>query len=171
MIVFVLVLASGWLSLVARQKQGLNFSRPTVKGIVLTAGPSQVHTLYKDQQYEFGYCDRSDFAPCDRSTLPSLFVKDRVRECWIQITELSTENARLGKSFDGKSGVESDFQGLTNSDYAHVPIKIRGSKLLPDRVTFDRNNGHYRLDFNSQLNLSITLSYFWVSKTNLGAMQ
>jgi hypothetical protein len=138
---------------------------------VLKTGPSQIHTLYKDQRYEFGYCDRSNFSPCDGSTLPSLFVKDRVRECWLQITELSTENARLGKSFDGQTGDGSDFRGLANSDYAQVPIKIRGTKLFPDRVTFDQNNQLYRLDFNSQLNLSINLTTFWVSKTDLDAVQ
>ncbi len=170
-ILLALLSCVSWLLATDQTNESLRFSRPTVKGIVLTAEPLQVHKLYKDEQYEFAYCGQSDFAPCDRDSPPSLFVKDRVRERWILVTDLSTENARLGKSFVHNGGDESDFRGFENSDYAHLPIKIRGTKMLPDRITFDQKNGLYRLDFNYQLNLSITLSYFWLSKTDLDTVQ
>ena len=150
----------------ADDKPRLTFSRPTVKGKLLTRENPHIRTIYKDHQYEFGRSDRST-----GHDTPSFFVHDRVGERWIQITELSTEHARLGKSFDGKAGGDSDFRDLQKLEYISIPITIRGSKLIPDRVTFDQNKGLYRFDFNSQLNLAITLSYFWVSKTDLDALQ
>lgn len=102
-----------------KAKQNLRFSRPTVKGIILNEAPARFRTVYKDHQYEFAVADKRTGEPEPLS----LFAHDLVGERWIQITELSTENSRLGKSFDNKPGNESDFRVLTNSEYASIPIQ------------------------------------------------
>ena len=143
-------------------KQNLRFSRPTIKGVVVSE-PAHFRTVYKDQYYQFAVADKST----GEIESSSFFARDLVRQRWTRVTNVSTENARLGKAFVHNGGDESDFRGLANADYAEIPIKLRGLKLLPDTITFDQNKQLYRFDFNYQLCLSITLSYFWVSKADL----
>jgi hypothetical protein len=156
-----------WLLATDKPPQSPRFSRPTIKGTAVGEAPARYRTVYKDHQYEFAVSDKL----AGEVESSAFFAHDLVGQRWVRVTELSTENARLGKSFDGKTADDSDLRALANSDYARIPIKVRGSKLLPDRITFDRNNQLYRFDFNYQLNLSITLSYFWVSKTDLDAVR
>jgi hypothetical protein len=166
-----LFLSSG---LVSSRDDAMKFSRTTVKGLVLERVPEGYRQIYQDRYYQF-VVTRNSEGPF----VSTFLALDIVQKRWLQITELSTEHARLGKSFDIPPEDTSDFRALGNFDYAQLPLKVEGRKRLPaaikqvfpDRIRFDSTNELYRMDCNSQLNLPISVTTFWVRKSDLDAIR
>ncbi|MEO7969916.1 MAG: hypothetical protein ABI698_01360 [bacterium] len=142
----------------------MKFSRPTLKAVVLEREPTWHREIFSDDYYQF----TAPNYPSDENE-PAFFVHDKLKDRWLKITELSTENARLGKSLLSPPGW--DFTSLAGDDYAHLPIRTTGqvidSVIFPDRMRFDSNTGIYEMNFNSQRNMPINLSTFWVRKSDL----
>lgn len=161
-----IVLLCLWFGVVCSHDDIMKFSRPTVKGAALKQEPKWQRQIYRDQHYQFVFSKYSN-----GQNFPTFFAHDRVHNRWLEITELSTENARLGKSFDIPPEANSDFRALGSVEYAHLPLKARGSIIFPDRITFDSKNELYRMDCNSQLNLPISVTSFWVLKSDLDAIR
>src|SRR5688500_9366661 len=88
-----------WFSLAWGRDDGLKFSRATVKGLVLESAPERYRQFYKDQYYQFVIAENSE-----EPNVRTFLAHDLVKKRWLKITELSTEHARLGKSFDNPPG-------------------------------------------------------------------
>ena|SRR5215510_13274827 len=146
----------------------LKFSRVTIKGQVLDAEPKWHVKVYEDESYRFVYRHYGN-----AEYVPGFFAFDISRKRWLQLKELSTENARLGRSPDFSDiplAVGWDFRGLASAKYAQLPLKTSGSIVFPDRVTFDPPSKLYRFDCNSGLNRDVSLTSFWVRKLDLDAL-
>jgi hypothetical protein len=144
----------------------MKFSRPTVKGVALKQEPKWHRQIYRDQYYQFVFSNYSN-----GRNVPIFFAHDRVHNQWLEIMKLSTENARFGRSLDIPSDASSDFRALADVEYVPLPLKARESTMFPDRITFDSENGLYRMDCNSQLNLAMSLTSFWVRKSDLDTIR
>jgi hypothetical protein len=160
-VIFLICLCLGVVSGGGKAKK---FSRPTVKVVTLDHEPIWHRQIYWDESYQFT-------APNYPSTedASAFFAHDRVHNRWLKITDLSTENARLGKSLLTPPGW--DFTFLSGVDYAHLPIRTTGrivdSVIFPDRMRFDSNTALYELNFNTQRNMPINVTTFWVRKSDL----
>jgi hypothetical protein len=160
-IVFLCLLSS----LAWGRDDAMKFSRPTVKALVLERAPERYRQFYKDQYYQFVVADTSE-----EPVVSTFVAHDLVRKRWLQITELSTEHARLGKSLDNPPEATADFRALGDVEYAKLPLKTRGWNIFPDRIRFDSTSGLYRMNCNASYNLPITLTTFWVLKSDLDAI-
>ena len=148
---------------------GLTFSRVTVKGVVIPSEPKWHIKVYEDDSYEFVY---RHFGHAEY--VPGFFAHDRRHNRWLEITELSTEHARLGRSPDFSDvplQVGWNFRGLASVEYAQLPLRTAGSIIFPDRMSFDAAAGLYRVDCNSQLNRDVALTSFWVRRADLDALR
>jgi hypothetical protein len=136
-----------------------SFSRRTVRAIVLRAAPVWLHSIYEDANYRFV---GRDFGHAEY--VPGLFVEDRKRGRWIQLLQISTEQARLGRSPDFSDiplSVGWNFAPLAQQFYVDLPL-LSTVLHFPDRISYDPNRGVYRLDFNSTLEREVALTTFWV---------
>jgi hypothetical protein len=164
----VVLLLCGSIGVAQSNQDGLRFSRVTIKGQVLDAEPKWHVKVYEDASYRFVYRHYGN-----AEYVPGFFARDLSRNRWLQLKELSTEHARLGRSPDFSDiplAVGWDFRGLASAEYAQLPLKTGGSIEFPDRVTFDPSTELYRLDCNSQLNRDVSLTSFWVRKADLDAL-
>jgi hypothetical protein len=152
------------LGVAAGRGNTMKFSRPTLKAVILDHEPTWHRQISYDDFYQFtapNYPSNDD--------APAFFAHDKARNIWLKITDLSTENARLGKSLLTPPGW--DFTSLSNLDYAHLPIKTTGqfrdSVIFPDRMRLHLDTGLYELNFNSQRNMPINVTTFWIRKSDL----
>jgi hypothetical protein len=141
-----------------------SFSRRTVRAIVLQAAPVWLRSIYEDANYRFVY---RDFGSAQY--VPGLFVEDRKQRRWIQLLQITTEHARLGRSPDFADiplAVGWDFAALAKQPYVDLPLT---STVLhfPDRISFDPGRSVYRLDFSSGLEREISLTTFWLRAADL----
>ena len=124
--------------------------------------------VYEDDSYEFVFRGYGN-----AEYVPGLFAHDRRHNRWLELTELSTVHARLGRSpesSDLRLMVGWNFSRLASAEYAKLPLLTTGSIVFPDRISFDPTSGLYRFDFNSQLNLDGSLTSFRVRKYDLDAI-
>jgi hypothetical protein len=154
-----------WSSLVWSREDAMKFTRPTVIGLVLERAPERYHQYYKDQYYQFVVADNSE-----EPVVSTFVAHDLVKERWLQITKLSTEHARLGKSNDRLPEATPDFYALRNDEYVQLPFKSRGWNVFPDRIVFDSTNRLYRMSCNASYNLPIDVTTFLVLKSDLDAI-
>ena len=153
------------LASVAQAPDGLKFTRPTAKGYVLASSPKWDVEIYRDDAYQFVYRHYGN-----GEYVPGLFAHDLIRDRWLEITHVSTENARLGRSpdfWDIPLQVSWDFHPLAQQEYARLPLKTSGSIVFPDRITFFSASDIYRLDCNSELNREASLTLFWLRKADM----
>jgi hypothetical protein len=147
---------------------GVKFSRPTVKGHRLKAAPKWHIKLYEDEHYRFVFRHYGN-----AEFVPGFFAYDLKRKRWLEITELTTELARLGRSPDPNEVplmVGWNFSDLSKSEYTQLPLKTFGSIIFPDRITFDPTTKLYRFDCNSALNREESLTSFWVRQADLNTL-
>jgi hypothetical protein len=162
----IVLLLCGSIGIAQSNKDGLRFSRVTIKGQALDAEPKWHVKVYEDASYRFveRHYGNGEY-------VPGFFACDLSRNRWLQLTELSTEHARLGRSPDDiRLMVGWDFHGLASAEYAQLPLMTGGSIIFPDRITFDPSTELYRLDCNSKLNRDVSLTSFWVRKADLDAL-
>jgi hypothetical protein len=157
-----------WLGLAATASaQSLEFSRPTLTAVRITVEPRFHHVAYEDSAYKFA---TRDYGSGETPTSPGLFVYSKERNAWIQIVSLSTEHARLGRSPDFTDiplSVSWDYGNLINEPFASMPLRTSGSIGCPDRIVDVGAEGAYRLEFNSNLNRDVSLTWFWLAKADL----
>lgn len=143
-----------------------NFSRPTVRGEVLQSEPFSHRLIHGDSLYTFLLRHYGEGG----EQVPAFVALRRADSTWIEITRLSTEHARLGRSpdvHDTPLSVGWDHARLDDSCYAVVPLHTSGSVVFPDRISFDAARAIYRFDFNSQLDRAQCLTSFWVLQADL----
>jgi hypothetical protein len=152
-----------------QDRDAMQFSRPTVKGTLLTHVPKWHQEIYHDEYYKFVFrhYGNADYPP-------GFFVYDIVRNRWLEVTDLSTEHAVLGRSPDFSDvplQVGPDFRALARSDYARLPLRTSGSIVFPDKIVFSSAAGLYRLACTPELNREVPLTSFWVRKVDLDELR
>jgi len=147
--------------------------------VVLKEEPKGHRKIYQDKAYEFAV---RNYGNKGQDT-PGLFIHDKVQDRWLQITEVSTEHAQLGRSPDrispkevSRLSVSWDFRPLAKKQYVSLPLKTSGSISFPDRISFDKRAKFYKLDFDtdyfkSDLKRKQMLTSFWVRKADLDGAQ
>lgn len=128
--VFVIIAASAPVSVVCSECP--RFSRPTVKCKVLQNTPKWHRKVHDDEAYEMVSRNYGN-----NEYEPGFFAHDKVRGRWIQITRISTEHARFGRSPDFNDiplQVSWDFRYLADKKYVALPLRTSGSIVFPDRV-------------------------------------
>jgi hypothetical protein len=144
----------------------LEFTRPTLAAHGINAPSEKLVKIYEDKNYLFY---SRDFGKKGEQ-VPGLFVESVERKQWLEITKLSTENARLGRSSlpqSKKVTVSWDYTDLVKQFYADIPLRTSASINLPDRMVLDEGNNAYRLDFNSSINTEESLTSFWIKLDDL----
>jgi hypothetical protein len=144
----------------------LVFTRPTIVA-ALADGPQFFHDLiFEDNVYRIvgrHYGHRGKYTP-------GLFVHRKGDDRWLQITGLTTEHARLGRSpdmYDIALSAGWNYAYLREHQYAPVP-RMGGSVLaFPDRIQSFPGQETYRMDFNSRLNREVSITWFWVKHADL----
>jgi PDZ domain-containing protein len=150
---------------IARQ---LDFTRPTLVAKTIQAPASWHEVIFEDRVYIFV----SRHYGNGGGQIPGLFVFSKTRNAWLEVLQLSTEHARLGRSPDFNDialSVGWDYGPLVNRDYARLPLTTSGSINFPDRIVGVNGAAAYRFDFNSRLNREESLTSFWVRAEDLEA--
>jgi hypothetical protein len=144
----------------------LDFTRPTLIAHGVDAPAEKLVKIYEDKNYSFF---SRDFGKKGEQ-VPGLFVQNLESKKWLEITKLSTENARLGRSSvpqSKKLTISWDYSDLVKSFYADIPLRTSASINLPDRIVLDEANSAYRIDFNSSNNTEESLTSFWLRLSDL----
>lgn len=143
------------------------FTRPTIVATPLKQPVTFWHHLtFEDNAYKFV---SRDYGPGGKD-VPGFFVFSKRRGAWIQISKISTEHARLGRSPQGVHlPVSWDYRRLSGDQYVSMPLNAASFIIPPDRVVPMRRQGLYRLDYNSDLNVDSSLTWFWVRTADLEA--
>ncbi len=146
-------------SLNARQPE---FTRPTLVAKITQTPASWRDVIFEDPVYKFVSRDYGNGG----GQRPGLFVFSKTRNAWVEVTELSTEHARLGRSPDNVLlQISWNYGELIHRDYATLPLMSSGGG--PDRII--AMTGVYRFDFNSRVNREESLTSFWVRVEDLEA--
>lgn len=146
----------------------LTFTRPTIVATPLEEPVKFWHRLtFEDDDYMFV---SRHYGNSGQHT-PGLFVYSKKRGAWIELSMLSTEHARLGRSPEGPPflPVSWDYGRLIRFEYASLPFGGGSFISAPDRVVAIPRQGLYRLDYNSSLEIDYSLTWFWVRIADLEA--
>lgn len=141
-------------------------ARPTVVLSPVYDPVGRCRTIYEDSDYMFV---ARDYGP-KGTQIPGLFVFSHKMKKWMEIKELSTEEAKLGRSptlEEGRCSVGWDYSGLRNTDYAKIPLMTSGSLNFPDKICYAADSATYFLQFNSSWNIDAVLTQFIVKKGDL----
>ena len=140
------------------------FSRPTLIAALCEREPKWHVNVYEDEDYQFVY---RHYGKAEH--VPGFFVHGKKRGKWVEITKLSTENAKLGHSppfEEVRLSVGWDYSRLKDNDYAEVPLRTGGSITFPGEIVYDASGGAYRLNFNPSLKAEYQ-TWFWVLKKDV----
>jgi hypothetical protein len=110
----------------------------------------KAYQIYEDDLYRFACVG---FGAAGEDT-PGLHVYSRPREKWLRIGEVSTTNAKLGRSPNAAElkaigdtigpAVGWNFAGqYRNSRYVPMPLNTSGSIVFPERIQLDKARGVY----------------------------
>jgi len=103
---------------------------------------------------------------------PGLFVFSKLTGNWMQVMNLSTEGAKLGRSPDPKDAllqVGWDFSHLASQPYVPVPLVTGGAIIFPDEIILDPKTQIYAFRCNSSFKLEYVVTAFHVRKSDLDA--
>ena len=140
------------------------FSRQTLIAALCEHEPKWLVKVYEDEDYQFVYRDYGK-----AEYVPGFFVYSKKRSRWAEITNLSTENAKLGHSppFDEvRLSVGWDYSGLKSKDYVELPLRTSGSINFPEKIEYDASSEAYHLNFNPSLRPEFQ-TLFWILKKDL----
>lgn len=145
-------------------KEQIKFSRPTLITTICEHEPKWHGKVYEDEDYQFVY---RHYGKAEH--VPGLFVYGKKHGKWLEITKLSTENAKLGHSppFDEvRLSVAWDHSRLKDKDYAELPLRTSGSINFPEKITYEASSTTYRLNFDASLKAEYQ-TWFWIWKKDL----
>jgi hypothetical protein len=141
------------------------FTRPTLVAVACETAPVYKEKIFEDKDYFFVVRNSAK-----RGSVPGLFVHAAKGDRWIEIKKLSTENAKLGRSAESQGSTVNaswDFAELRKQLYVSIPLRTTGDDLLPDKISFDEKSLLYRLEFNSALKQEVSLTDFYITRTDL----
>ena len=123
--------------------------------------------IYYDASYLFGarhYGDSRDFGG---NTEPALLVHSKAANCWMQITAVTTQGGKFGRSRSTEISVSWDFTSLAKKQLAELPLRTSGSIDFPDRIDEDGTGKQYVLHFNSDLKIASAETVLLINKVDL----
>ena len=138
--------------------------------LVRAAAPEQrnILVLYYDEAFMFvgrHYGDGRDFAG---PTEPGLFVHSKAHDRWLQVTAISTEGARLGKSSSAMVvSAGWDFTPWAQRAYIEQPLETGGSLMFPDRIQYDGGADRYELRHASTSNVPGAETVLYIRRADL----
>ena len=140
------------------------FSRPTLIAALCEREPKWLVKVYEDEDYQYVYRDYGK-----AEYVPGFFVYSKKSGRWAEITNLSTENAKLGHSpplDEVLLSVAWDYSGLRSKDYVELPLRTSGSINFPEKIEYDAGAEAYQLNFNPSIK-PVYQTLFWILKKDL----
>ena len=140
------------------------FSRPTLIATLCEHEPKWHVKVFEDGDYHFVYRHYGN-----AEYVPGFFAYSKKHSRWLEITKLSTENAKLGRSPPSEEvrlSVGWDYSRLKEKDYAEIPLHTSGSINFPNEIAYDASSAAYHLNFNPSLKAEYQ-TWFWILKKDL----
>ena len=150
--------------------------RPSVVTKPCDAPQRNVVILYYDDAFliagrHFG--DQRDVAGASE---PGLFVNSKEKNRWVQILAISTDGAKLGRSWSDDPQVQKklrtapvgwDFTSYATRPYIDQPLHTSGSIAFPDQIAYDEASGRYELRFFSSWGAPSAETVLYVRRSDL----
>jgi hypothetical protein len=160
-----IIIASALTILSPANIKGQNsFSRPTLITALCEHEPTWHVKVYEDKDYQFVYRHYGN-----AEYVPGFFVYSKSNNKWLEITKLSTENAKLGHSppfEEVRLSVGWDYSSLNGSDYVELPLHTSGSISFPNEIVDEASSEAYHLNFDPSLKPEYQ-TWFWILKKDL----
>lgn len=153
----------------------LAFSQPIVT-MASSPGTRNLTVIYYDKDFLFlarNYGDHRDFGG---STEPGLFVHSKSHDCWLKVSQVSTKDARFGKSDSDnpgeknrllKSSVVWDFTSYVNKSSIELPLRTSGSIAFPDRIEYEEKADRFKMGFFSSWNIPSAETSLYLRRKDL----
>ena len=145
--------------------------KPAASSILAVAAGAPTRNFlvfYYDDKFLFGgrhYGAGRDFAG---PTEPALLVHSKAHDRWIEITAISTKDAKLGRSTaDMVVSVVWDFTPYASRPFIEQPLKTPGSVMFPDRIDYDDASGRYVLRHASKNGIPIAETVLYIRGADL----
>jgi hypothetical protein len=171
MVVTPLLVGSAFLSAFTPGQDAPEVSPTFTRSTIVATPLKQPVTFWHDLTFEDNaYMFVSRHYGTGGKHVPGFFAYSKRRGAWIQISKISTEHARLGRSPEGiHLPVSWDHTVLIRHEYVSLPLGGSGVISSPDRVIPMPRQGLYRLDYHSSLKVDDSLTWFWVRAADLEA--
>jgi len=122
---------------------------------------------YEDADYRIIY---RDFGHSGGQT-PGVFIFSKHTSRWMQMLQLSTEGAKLGRAPDRKDhpllNSAWDYSSLASEPYATLPLHTSNSISFPREILFDPKAETYAFRFNTDFKEDSVLTVFYIRKADL----
>lgn len=139
-------------------------------------GTRNTSIAHYDDRFLFlarSYGDHRDF---HGNTEPGFFVHSKAHDRWLQILQVSTKDAKFGKSHSDNpkenkrlmmSSVGWDFTAYTNKSSIHLPLKTSGSIAFPEKIELDATGDRYKMSFFTSWKIESVVTVLYVSRKDL----
>lgn len=148
----------------------------SVVTMAASPGTRNIRVVYYDKDFLFlarNYGDHRDFGG---STEPGLFVHSKAHDCWLQVSQLSTKDAKFGKSESDNpderkrlmlSSVVWDFTAYAKKSLIRLPLKTSGSIEFPENIEFDEKTDRFKMSFFTSWKIASAVTSLYVSRKDL----
>ena len=132
--------------------------------------------IYYDDAFLFAFRHYGDSRDFGGNTEPGFFVHSKEKSRWIQITAISTEGGRFGKSTSddpeamkklSKASVVWDFTGWAQRPYIDQPLLTGGSIAFPERIEYSAATGRYTLRYFSSWGVPSAETVLYIDRVDL----
>ena len=141
-----------------------------------TNGTNKLTIVFSDDRFQF--VARHYGTPGDPdSKAPGFFVYSKARDRWLQIVQISTKDATLGKSESDdpeerrqleNRQIRFDFTTYTNRPWINVPLIEEGGALwFPDQVEFDTAHDRYKMSYATKWKVKPAVTVLYVNVKDL----
>lgn len=139
-------------------------------------GTRNTSVVHYDENFLFlarNYGDHRDF---HGNTELGFFVHSKAHDRWLQILQVSTKDAKFGKSHSDNpeenkrlmmSSVGWDFTAYTNKSWIDFPLKTSGSIAFPDKIELDAKGDRYKMSFFTSWKIESAVTILYISRKDL----
>jgi len=130
-------------------------------------GARNTSVVYYDDRFLFlgrHYGDHRDFGG---NTKPGFFVHSKAHDRWLQILQVSTKDAKFGKTLTGVGSRGGwDFTAYTNKSWIDLSL-TEDSIGFPDKIELDATGDRYKMSFFTSWKIESAASVLYVSRKDL----
>jgi hypothetical protein len=139
-------------------------------------GTRNTNVIYSDDSFRFLMRHHGSRRDIGGNTEPGFFVHSKAHNGWLQILQVSTKDAKFGKSHSDdpdedkrlrQSSVGWDFTAFTNKAWIVLPLQTSGSIAFPDKIEFDYTTSRYKLSFFTSWKIESAVTVLYVSRKDL----